>query len=1249
MLPTTINQSFRPNKTYLLFFLVFIIICASQAQSISKSTFGNQNIYLIGDAGLSKDKVKPLFKLLKKQIESDKTPSLVVFLGDNIYPRGLPDKDKKGRKEAEEILDYQIKQLKELNCQVIFIPGNHDWDKGGKDGISNVRNQEKYIQEHLKGGNIFIPSYGCPGPKTVDLNENLVLIAIDTQWWLHQYEKPPIEEGDCTIRTKEEFIALLQDEIDDNRDKQIIVVGHHPIYSNGNHGGKFQFKDHLFPLTQANKYLYLPLPIIGSFYPFYRKNIGINSDLANPEYQKLIEELLLAFKDVDNLVYAAGHEHSLQYFSKENQHYIVSGSAAKQSYVKDDDQSEFAESVQGLFKLNYADAQLTIEAYGIKDSVKSGSLLYQKHVVLDNQNTLAEDWDLLDKNEVFPETVTKAAGAEFRASKAKQFFWGKYYRDAWTTPVEFEVLNLYKVNGGLRPVQMGGRGQTKSLRVEDPLGNQYVLRSITKYPETVLPANLQNTVAARVMNDQTSTSHPYAAYVIPPLATAAKILHTEPQAFYLPRSKNLLEWNDILGDELVLFEQRAAHDLSTIPNFGYATEALKSSKLVRKMTKDHDVVVDELAVLRNRLFDMLIGDWDRHEDQWRWAELQCKKEDHSDCNHPENDLTYYEPIPKDRDQPFAIFDGLFPYIVSFPFIQPRFQSYQYKVRNVKGLNFNARYVDRFFLNSMDKKNWLDMAQELQTLITDEVIESAIKLWPDTIYKLDGEEIVGKLKWHRDNLPSIAEEYYDYLALTVNVIGSDKKEFFEITRLNDDSTLVEIFKIKSDSISQRYYHRMFLTSETKEIRVYALGGKDIIKLSGTVNNGPLIRIIGGYGEDEIVNSSTVKGLTKKTHLYDTEKKTEFTENSDTHIHKSSKKSINTYNRKDYQPDLLIPNAYLGVNPDDGFFLGGGVTYKKQGFRKVPYKSYNRLLFGTALKNGAFNILYTGIFTDVLGALDLRADVLVNSPKSTNFFGYGNETSYTFSLDDNANYLVRYEAITGRLLLVVNNHKGGVLRFGPQYAILKTVDAPEQFLNEDAGVNYINEARTQYVGAHVDFEFSKTDREVFPTRGMFFNISANYNQKIDGDQFFNVVTKSKFSLYIPIHSNFTYAFNVSGTHVFNEFEYYHAASLGSLNYTKSNDVLRGYRRDRFYGRTSLAFNNELRVKLFNFKTILFPGEFGVNGFVDVGRVWYDNEISSTWHSNFGAGIWVSPMDLVVINAMYSISPEEGMFRLLFGFLF
>lgn len=1238
----------RMDFSFVLFVLA-ISVFAVKAQDNSKMKVGHQNIYLIGDAGLSKENVEPLFELLRLQIENDPTPSLVVFLGDNIYPRGMPDKGGKGRKEAEEILDYQISQLEKLNCQLIFIPGNHDWDKGGRRGISNVKNQEKYLEDRLKGGDIFVPNDGCPGPKTIEVNDHLVLIAIDTQWWLHQYEKPPIEEGDCPIRTKEEFILLLQDEIDDHRGKQIIVVGHHPIYSNGNHGGKFQFKDHLFPLTVANKHLYIPLPIIGSFYPFYRKNIGINADLASPEYQKLIHELLLAFQDVDNLVYAAGHEHSLQYFPKNNQHYIVSGSGAQQSYVRDDENSEFAQSIQGLFKLEYSPSELKIIAIGVGDGAPSGNVLFQKKVELFTPESLSEDWYALPRNTELPKTVVMAAGPEYKASKFKQFFWGKYYRDAWVAPVEFEVIDIFTEHGGLRPIEMGGRGQTKSLRVEDPSGYQYVLRSITKHPETVLPDKLQGTVAAMIMKDQTSTSHPYAAYVIPPLAKAARIYHTEPKAFFLPGGASLLEWDEIIGDQLVLFEQRAAKDLSTKENFGFATDALKSSVLIRKMTKDHDLVVNEIEVVRNRLFDMLIGDWDRHEDQWRWAQVQCKKENHATCNHPENDLTIYEPIPKDRDQPFAVFDGFFPYIVSLPFVQPRFQSYLYGVRNVKGLNFNARFVDRFFLNSMDKQSWLAMARELQQLITDEVIESAIRLWPDTIYKLDGEEVIGKLKWHRDHLPEIAEEYYNYLALIVNIVGSDKREFIEVTRINDDSTLVEMFKIKSDTISQKYYSRMFISSETKEIRIYALGGKDRIKISGSVGKGPFIRVIGGSGEDEIVNNSTVSGLGKKTHLYDTEKGSSITATKDTYIHQSDEKSINEYNRKDYRPDLLIPNVYLGVNPDDGFFLGGGVTFKKQGFRKDPYKSYNRLLFSTAIRNGAFNVLYTGKFTNWIGKLDLHADVLLNSPKSTNFFGYGNETSYTFSLEDNSSYLVRYEAISGRFLLAMHAKKGGVLRFGPHYSTIKTVDAPSQYLDTSAGINYLSPDRIQYAGLHADFEFSKKDREAFPTKGIFFKASATYNQSVAGEEIMNVVTKSTLSLYIPLHSHFTYAFNVSGTHVFNEFEYYHAASLGSINYTKSNDVIRGYRRDRFSGRSSLAFNNELRIKLFNFKTILFPGEFGINGFVDTGRVWFDGESSSKWHSNVGGGIWVNPMDMLVINATYSVSPEEGMFRLVFGFIF
>ena len=52
---------------------------------------------------------------------------------------------------------------------------------------------------------------------------------------------------------------------------------------------------------------------------------------------------------------------------------------------------------------------------------------------------------------------------------------------------------------------------------------------------------------------------------------------------------------------------------------------------------------DQDQVLRSRLFDIWIGDWDRHDDQWRWASFKDK-----------NGFTYYQPIPRDRDQIFFL-------------------------------------------------------------------------------------------------------------------------------------------------------------------------------------------------------------------------------------------------------------------------------------------------------------------------------------------------------------------------------------------------------------------------------------------------------------------------------------------------------------------------------------------------------------------------------------------------------------------
>lgn len=1235
------------NNTLLLLIVFYPFF--SFTQELESKKEADHIIYLIGDAGHSSESTKDVFSLLENQVHLDRLKSTVLFLGDNIYPGGMPDKYEKGREEAESIIDGQLEILKKLNIELYYIPGNHDWNKGKKSGISHVRNEEKYIQKKYGDGNIFIPNKGCPGPVKIKLDGDIVLFAIDTQWWLHQYEKPPIEEADCIVKTRIEFIEELKEELINNSDKHIIVVGHNPIYTDGNHGGYFQFKDHLFPLTVINKNFYLPLPGIGSFYPYYRATIGVNSDVINPQYQLLITGLLDAFEDIDNLIYAAGHEHSLQYYEKENQHFIVSGSGSETTYASGKNGAEFSKANKGMFKLIYfKDGSVMMQVWEA-DAGSSGHIAFEKEIIKKKEIELIAEYEIGKEIEVFADSIIKAPGPQFKVTKSKEFFWGKHYRNAWVTPISFPIINLYTERGGLIPVKMGGRLQSKSLRVESADGSQYVLRSMRKFPERILPDNLQNTVAANILSDQISSSHPYAAFVIPPLAEAAKILHTNPKAVYVPDSPNLLQYRKDFANELVLYEQRAAHDLSHLENFGFAEDAIKSSDLVDKLLNNHNLMVDESEVLRNRLFDMIIGDWDRHEDQWRWGEFSCDKENHKNCSHLKGAKKYYVPIPKDRDQAFALFDGVFPWITSRKWLMPIFQSFDYEINNLEGLNYNGRYVDRFFLTRPERQEWIDMAEELKFLLNDQVIEDAIKIWPDTIYKLDGETVIAKLKARRDMLPIYASEYYEFLAGYVNVLGTKEQELFEISRLNSDSTRVKIYTLKDDKIKNLYYERVFLKSETKEIRIYGLGGADLIKIEGEVKNGILLRIIGGYGKDEIIDSSHVKGIRKLTQVYDTEKKTEIIKGKETRVHTSKEKYSNRYEMNEYKSNVLYPNAFLGFNPDDGIFIGGGISYKKQGFRKDPYKAKHRILGNISFKTFSFNLLYTGDFVDIAGKADLRIDILVNSPKLTNFFGYGNNSSYPFSYDDRKNYVVRYNAITARALFVFNNQKPGRFRIGPKYAYYQTVDLPTRFSGESAGINEIPTSNSQYLNITADYEYSMKNKKILPSRGIYFSASANYNQEITGKKISNLKLRSKLTLYFPIYHALTYVANFSGTAILGDFEYYHSASLGGLNYTKDNDVLRGYRRDRYQGKSSFVFNSDLRFKLFNFKTSLFPGQFGINAFVDVGRVWIDNEKSVVWHNDYGIGIWVTPMDLAVLSAYYSFSKEENMFKLVIGFLF
>ncbi|WP_256011543.1 metallophosphoesterase [Desertivirga xinjiangensis] len=342
-------------------------------------------VFLIGDTGdISPTRPDPVLQTLCSHFNPDQH-SAVVFLGDNIYPRGMPPKGNILRTNAENTLKRHFEALKDYHGKVVFIAGNHDWNKGRKDGYEYIVRQEKYIQKLFEGRNVFLPSNGCPGPVEIDINHSLTIVAIDTQWWLQKGLRPIGRQYGCSVESEEDFFEQLVAILEKNKHKHLLVTGHHPVYSYAIHGGRFKLKHHIFPLTIYDKSAWIPLPGIGSLLPLYRKFLGAREDMAHPRYRRLRKKLKEILAQYPNLIYAAGHEHNLQYICKDHNHFIVSGSGSKVKYVVQSGKYlRFGEKVKGFFKLRFdTDGAVFLSAWAVDPSKKMtmGKLIYEEQII----------------------------------------------------------------------------------------------------------------------------------------------------------------------------------------------------------------------------------------------------------------------------------------------------------------------------------------------------------------------------------------------------------------------------------------------------------------------------------------------------------------------------------------------------------------------------------------------------------------------------------------------------------------------------------------------------------------------------------------------------------------------------------------------------------------------------------------------------------------------------------------------------
>ena len=821
--------------------------------------------------------------------------------------------------------------------------------------------------------------------------------------------------------------------------------------------------------------------------------------------------------------------------------------------------------------------------------------------------------------------ITIVAGKQYDQSSSHQLFWGKHYRKEWATPVQVPLFYLDTVAGGLTPYQAGGGRQSKSLRLRTTNDKEYVLRSIDKTFGGALPPIFHGTFIENVVNDQVSIGHPYSAVTIPDMAEAAKIYHTWPQIVYVPRQNALDSFNDAFGNDLYLFEQRPDENWEEADNFGHSKKIISTENLLEKKLEDNDHQVDQLAFVRARLFDMFIGDWGRHEDQWRWA------------SYKSDGKTLYKPIPRDRDQAYTKFDGLLLKLVRSMANLSHLQTFEKTIEEVEVYNLPARNLDRQLANEPTLSQWASIAEELQVLLTDNVIESAIKKLPKEIFPISGPEIIAKLKSRRDNLLKYANDYYLFLAKGVEVVGSKEEEYFEIKRLDNEETSVSVYKIDKEGKREEapFYSRMFKMKETDEVRLYGLSGKDVYNITGDVEKGLKIRIIGGTDKDSITDASIVNGA-KATHVYDNNDNT-ITLSTTTKLHLSEDTAIHQYKYDAFKYDRKRIRPSIFYNEEDKLFVGLSYKITKHQWRKEPFGYQHEISARYSIFQKAPSFIYEGTVNNFINKWNLGLLAKYDLVRWTNFYGVGNEVE---PLTDNRDFyrMRTREAFAG---ISLNRRLGKFVsvHLSPFFQMTDIIRDEERFVAKNFNsIKDLNEQKN-FMGGGLGFTFSRLNNDVLPTSGFAFSANTSYTQNLKESN--KNVTKyiGKLNFYLPIFKNLVLAVNSGAATLTGTPEFYQLNTMGGSR------ELRGYRKNRFWGKSLFYSSNELEY-IFNVRSHLFNGKAGLIGFYDLGRVWQPAEISNKWHDGYGGGFLISPFNKVMVSVTYGISTENNLVHLKFS---
>ncbi len=1204
---------------FTLFLIGFLVSCASRQTQFrdpehamiqtlaDTSTF--RSFYIIGNLGADKKGPnKTLLNAFKRlQATNASKEDYLLLAGDNIYP----DLDEKS--DTEEQLKPLINLVKTFRGKSLIVPGEHEWNDRGVKGVEDI---EDLIEEKMGKDNQFQPENGCP-LEVIDVDDQTEIVIVDSQWYIEDWSKQSGFNDKCAIKTRVQFLTLLKDEARKARHKNVILYMHHPLFSNGIYGGEMSTRAFYRPSAE-NAYI----PGVGFLWAFARTQGGISKqDQFNPLMNELMQEIKLMSIELPRLFVVSAHEQSQQYIENGNIRQLISGTAAKSEYARLGKDGIFASVQPGISELRiFENGASTVHFYELDETGNLSERFSKESYAAPEKYPL----DSLPTN--FPKTETASIYPKELVDVTAAFEkkWGKHHRDLYGLDINVPVVLLDTLYGGLTVERAGGGHQTQSLRLVDADDREYNMRALAKDPYEFLKAMgyddlnaqeyFQGTLPARLIEDFYTASHPYGAFAIPRLAGAADLNHTHPKVYYIPKQKTLGDFNETHGDRLYMVVEKPDDDFNGSHMFGFNEDIESTADLFEAIREDEKNKIDEQAYIKARVFDMLVGDWDRHEDQWRWAERMNE------------DSTYsYIAIPRDRDQVFSKFDGKFiKTMQKFMAGTRELGNYGPDIEFVRGFSESAINLDRAVLQNSDKADWLEAVAYIEERITPDVVEKAFKEMPKEVQNEDWKQLQQDLLARKKNLRSIVDRYYEYFIDFQTLKGTDKDDHFYIERFEDGKTAIKAYRIKDGKDGTLLFDRIFDPKETREIWIYGLDDDDVFTVTGNSRSKIKLVIAGGQ-DDDVYEIKNGRNLT----IYDQREGNEVKENKGARLRFSNTYENHIYDSERRPDEAKKFGLSLPYNPDWGVAPHLRITRQKLGFERNPFTSqfvldaqYISLTQAAVFKG---EVHFSNIFPE--WNLLIGAGVTTNN-YTENFFGFGNET-----MNNTSDYDVN------RLLNQQFEYTTGVYYKGKYGSSFEAKLAYQHYAFEDSAFLNLGNATNQnkYGSIKINYSYHSVDDEKFPTRGMQFNAKGGiYDNLTNTTTFFAADPSLTFWNAIDSSRDLVIKTQVSSEMRFGDpAPFFQSAQLGALT------GLRSYRIDRFAGDKSLRGSADLNYQFKPLKTALFPLRSYLFAGYDLGRVWYANESSERWYDSYGGGIHMSMGGFLSGNIAYFTGDEGGRF--------